>query len=393
MVSLSANNNEHLALPNGVIEVIGVGESSCLHRADNGAIAILNQDAAWIWRRRSDGLSDIDIARQLAPRIDVSLEQANAHVAALARQLDAAGFLDPPLTVPTAPAKTSDTEASEPSTQHALLAFGFTGQPHAAFKTDDPHLAELVSQNLKPLISSNTAGPFTTITATTTSRGFTVDRDGIAIASDCDLGIVRRVIIQSLMIALLPRENVAAILHASSISIAERGIILAGSTGSGKTTLMMALVKRGAKYLCDDFTALGQAGDRISSFPLAASLKSPSWDLLKRDFPLIDQSKRLQVVNRQVRYVDPAPNDPALSFTNSPSLIVFPEFQAGASLHSRQLSPEESLGMLLTTGSEIVGASDTIESLARLANKTPAIALTYGDLSEAAIQIELMANE
>lgn len=396
MVPESARNDEHSAMLKSLVEIVAVGESSCLHRVDNGASAILNRDAAWIWRSRCDGLSDTDIAGQLAARISVSIEQAKSHVATLGAQLDTAGFLDPP---PVIPSRIRPQPDCSVTSVHAAardrstsLRIGFKSQPSAAFVTDDPHLAELLAENLGPLIGKDTARPFTKITATTTSNGFDVDRDGYTVASNCDLGIVRRVIIQSLMLALLPRENVAAILHASSIAIAERGVILAGTSGSGKTTLMMTLVNRGAKYLCDDFTSLGATGDRISSFPLAASLKSQTWDLLKREFPTIDQAKQLQVVNRQVRYIDPAPNDPVIHTTITPAMLVFPHFQLGASIKSRPLSPEESLGLLLTTGSEIVGASNTIKSLVNFANTTPAIALTYGDVSEAAAMIEQRAT-
>lgn len=396
MVPESARNDEHSAMLKSLVEIVAVGENSCLHRADNGASAILNRDAAWIWRSRCDGLSDTDIADQLAARNSVSIEQAKSHVATLGAQLDAAGFLDPPPLMPSqirARSSSSATSVHEPARDRSTsLRIGFENQPPAAFVTDDPHLAELLAENLGPLIGKATARPFTTITATTTSNGFAVDRDGYTVASNCDLGIVRRVIIQSLMLALLPREYVAAILHASSIAIAERGIILAGTSGSGKTTLMMALVNRGAKYLCDDFTSLGATGDRISSFPLAASLKSQTWDLLKPDFPTIDQARQLQVVNRQVRYIDPAPNDSVIHTTTTPTMLVFPHFQTGASVKSRPLSPEESLGLLLTTGSEIVGASKTINSIVSLANETPAIALTYGNVSEAAAMIEQRAT-
>lgn len=55
----------------------------------------LNETAGFIWRRLQDGLTEPQIAAKLAEVYDVSQERAAADVAALLRQMDEHGFLEP----------------------------------------------------------------------------------------------------------------------------------------------------------------------------------------------------------------------------------------------------------------------------------------------------------
>lgn len=55
----------------------------------------LNETAGFIWHCLQDGLTEPQIAAKLAEVYDVSPERAAADVAALLRQMDEHGFLEP----------------------------------------------------------------------------------------------------------------------------------------------------------------------------------------------------------------------------------------------------------------------------------------------------------
>ena len=55
----------------------------------------LNETAGFIWRCLQDGLTEPQIAAKLAEVYDVSQERAAADVAALLRQMNDHGFLEP----------------------------------------------------------------------------------------------------------------------------------------------------------------------------------------------------------------------------------------------------------------------------------------------------------
>jgi hypothetical protein len=62
---------------------------------------------------------------------------------------------------------------------------------------------------------------------------------------------------------LLRRQQDLAMFHAGSVAIGERGVLLVGNKGSGKTTLSLTLASRGHGFLGDEMAAL-----RLSSMEL-----------------------------------------------------------------------------------------------------------------------------
>ena len=57
------------------------------------------------------------------------------------------------------------------------------------------------------------------------------------------------------------------VLHASAVTIDGRAVGLAGASYSGKTTIAMALVEEGARFLCDDVLAVEPAGAGLLAHP------------------------------------------------------------------------------------------------------------------------------
>ena len=57
------------------------------------------------------------------------------------------------------------------------------------------------------------------------------------------------------------------LIHAAALSYRDQGIILAGDPGYGKSTLTLALVSRGCRFLSDEFAALGRADGLLYPFP------------------------------------------------------------------------------------------------------------------------------
>lgn len=52
-------------------------------------------------------------------------------------------------------------------------------------------------------------------------------------------------------------------LHASCVAFDGRGLLILGSTGSGKSALALGLMALGAKLVADDRTHLARRGDRV----------------------------------------------------------------------------------------------------------------------------------
>jgi HPr kinase/phosphorylase len=51
-----------------------------------------------------------------------------------------------------------------------------------------------------------------------------------------------------------------ALLHASSVAVDGRGVLILGASGSGKSSLALQLIAQGAQLVCDDQTELHRDG-------------------------------------------------------------------------------------------------------------------------------------
>jgi hypothetical protein len=67
--------------------------------------------------------------------------------------------------------------------------------------------------------------------------------------------------------AILAQVRSHLLIHAAVVAKANEAIILAGDSGHGKTTLALALVRRGYRILSDELAALGRADHLVHSFP------------------------------------------------------------------------------------------------------------------------------
>lgn len=374
-------------------ELVNIGEHYCLFRRDNSALALINESAANIVLSLID---DLDTAG-FKPRSGPGMAAANAQAATvdidlMRSQLHREGFL-----------VEGDGEGRKAACPASLnfpgahtgraLSLRLDGGPTVRVECEDDDLCDLLQATLWPLQAPPRQRHEIEIVVTCEADAYGVWRDGIAIATNLERVSVRRICLQALLMALLPPLDVAALLHASSVSIAERAILLAGATGSGKTTLMIALIGTGATYLADDLTALDPSGRRVAPFPVAASVKKGSWGILQRQFPSLDRCRVFKVGERMVRYVYPAPALDAVSRPTTIGALVFPTYDpALADVSVERIRPEQALSGLLETGSEVVGAWRSIKPLTTLVNETPAWCVTFPDLASGVTAVRRLAG-
>jgi len=72
--------------------------------------------------------------------------------------------------------------------------------------------------------------------------------------------------------------------HAAALSHKENGIILTADSGFGKTTLTLALVQKGFRFLSDEIAAIGRKDGMIYPFPRGLHIRKETLQLLDLPF-------------------------------------------------------------------------------------------------------------
>lgn len=70
--------------------------------------------------------------------------------------------------------------------------------------------------------------------------------------------------------AALPALDANGLLHATTVAIADRAVLLIGPSGSGKSDLALRLIDRGATLVSDDYTQLIVVGETLIAAPPAS---------------------------------------------------------------------------------------------------------------------------
>ncbi len=372
-------------------EIVAIGNNFCIFRPDNHALAMVDARAADIFKSALGGDDMSDLARRISRRDGLAPDDVQGLIETVLSGLRSEGFLDQD-----AGDRGRTIYPDKYCAAGEELAGGIyqlAGGPCVRLACDDGRLTPLLKAALHPLAAPCGRAADLEIVISKQGTTYQVRQDGEMIAWGLDLAMARRAGLQTTMTALLPPERVAAVLHASTASIDGRAVILAGATGSGKTTLMMALVASGAGYMADDMTPLDRSGRIVSRFPLAASIKSGSWNILAPLFPDLDLCESHSVGDRTVRYFDPEgvgsdrDDGPEKDSTQKCGILIFPKFEPGSEVCAERLTPEEAMARLFDTGSEVAGAQPSINPLARLVNHTPAWSIVFSDPGDCRAEI------
>lgn len=119
-------------------------------------------------------------------------------------------------------------------------------------------------------------------------------------------------------------------LHAAAMERDGVGLILPAESGSGKSTLAMGLLRRGWRYLCDEFALVHSQSLLLHPFPRAICLKRGSFSLAEEMNIALPRGDRHHSAKGFVHFVSPF--DIATQPVGSVCpvrLVVFPRYQAG----------------------------------------------------------------
>jgi hypothetical protein len=104
--------------------------------------------------------------------------------------------------------------------------------------------------------------------------GYEVTRDGHELTHGASLAVSLGVLDAQMRMTIATSAPAGAFIHAGAVAVDRRAIVLPGFTFAGKTTLVRALIERGAAYLSDEFAVLDETGC-VHPYAKPLSLRAP----------------------------------------------------------------------------------------------------------------------
>ena len=175
-------------------------------------------------------------------------------------------------------------------------------------------------------------------------------------------------------------------LHSAAVERAGKVMLLPAWPGCGKSTLCAALVSRGWRLFSDEFGLVRSDDGQMVPLPRPTPLKNKSIDVI-RDFapdavigPAFHGTRKGTVAHLQT---------PDASVTQAhipapPGWLVFPRYQAGASLHLKPVDkPQAFLKLVNNSFNYRLLGLQGFEAVTRLVRHCDRYILSYSDLDEA----------
>jgi hypothetical protein len=180
--------------------------------------------------------------------------------------------------------------------------------------------------------------------------------------------------------ALIVDMTSAVVLHAGAVSLNGRAIVLAGPTGSGKTSLAAWFVANGFHSLSDEVVALVGGATDVVGFPRAMVVKGEAAGKVEALTACAEANTIRTAASTMIR---PMPARIAGRSPQPCSLIIFPKFEPGAPLRIAAVSATQA-------GLRLMGCNLNARNLhgegfgeiGALARAAPAFVLHYGDFDQ-----------
>ncbi len=141
-------------------------------------------------------------------------------------------------------------------------------------QSDVPHALELLARRLAPVWRlAGDEGPVRySLLAGPDDGGFRICRGGRRVAGAADLAEALSLLESLLHQDAAMRAPGLLFVHAGAVGWKGRLLILPGRSRSGKSTLVEALVRRGAVYFSDEYAVVDERG-RVHPYPIPLSLR------------------------------------------------------------------------------------------------------------------------
>ena len=311
-------------------------------------VHVLDPSATLIWRHLAEGLGPTATAVRLAQRFALAGSVAAAHVDAVVTDWRRLGLFDSvgaPADAPQGFAPLGRLRSAAPavaSRRYRLL--------DSCFRLDfaSADLLQLVDPALAHLAAAGDAtAPEIALLLTPQSAGFALSRDAAVIANCDGLDGVLPMLEAALGELTLAAADPAAAVNAVLLRRAGNGLLLAGGSEAGKSTLAAGLLGAGFAVLGDGAALLGEPGRDTRCLPFGSWLGIGSWLHLAPALPGLGQLPVHRRADGQPARQLPPPDRRAGEAGLGVRWLVFPHYGPGVDTALTEIPPAVALRRLL----------------------------------------------
>lgn len=221
--------------------------------------------------------------------------------------------------------------------------------------------------------------PARTVTVAKEGDRYSIDDETADTVSDLARSDLASFLMDVVIRALITDQSRGVALHAGAVARNGRVVLVAGASGSGKSSLICWLVENGFEYLTDEIVLLEPDDASVVGMPRAVVVKPGSAELIREMQAFRDARTALGGTHVMIE-------PPVSSASNGPmpvALIIFPEFSLGEGLSLAGPSAAECGLKLVECNLNARNFRDGgFAALTKLARKAPALSLRYGGFDQ-----------
>jgi hypothetical protein len=168
----------------------------------------------------------------------------------------------------------SETQRRSPTLPRRLEIHGSAFGVGFSIKGDSPELLEDARPHMPPTWKPGRKGaPRRAYVLSHATDGVLVEADGVQLERGLSHRGAMDVLESDLQLFVAQHSRAFVFVHAGVVGIRGRAVVLPGTSGAGKTTLVRALINEGATYYSDEYALLDEKG-RVHPYARALSVRT-----------------------------------------------------------------------------------------------------------------------